>query len=470
MGKRSILPTGLREKLIVAFSLMSIIPLLVLGYVVSIYVFPQIREIGNLSLVIALAIGIALLGLAVTWGFVMPVVKLASEAQAIAHGELDRQVEVEAGGEIGSIGSALNQITQRVRDNMAQLHAYGEETKHLNLEINRRILTLSHLLQVSNLIGQSAKIEEVTAFILEKLAQVEETELNCLLELDAQMGVFTVRGCMGSDLGPAVLQGSQISSPWLEKVLREGRLVVVDRERASAKGQVFLNEQWGMTNAVLQPIVSVGRGIAVLISANRKKEFVFHGEVLDLLKVFGKQAAIAIENDLLVKRAEELKVIDELTGVYNAGYMKNRLEEEIQRAMRYQRSCSLIVLNLDNFRKIQDLHGVLAGEGLLHQVAEILKTRVTEVDRVGRMGQDEFAIILPEKNKREAIELAESIRRTVEATRFTNGPTPLPGLLTVCAGVSENPLDGSSEGGLFAKAAEAMKAAKQQGKNKVLAA
>jgi len=469
MGKRSILPTGLREKLIVAFSLMSIIPLLVLGYVVSLYVFPQIREIGNLSLVVALAIGIALLGLAVTWGFVMPVVRLASEAQAIAHGELDRQVEVEAGDEVGSIGSALNQITQRVRDNMAQLHAYGEETKHLNLEINRRILTLSHLLQVSNLIGQSAKIEEVMAFILEKLAQVEETELNCLLELDSQGGVFTVRGCVGSDVAQA-LQGARISSPWLEKVLREGRLVVVDQERASAQGQTFLNGQWGMTNAVLQPIVSVGRGIAVLISANRKKDFVFHGEILDLLKVFGKQAAIAVENDMLVKRAEELKVIDELTGVYNAGYMKNRLEEEIQRAMRYQRSCSLIVLNLDNFRKIQDLYGVLAGEGILHQVAEILKTRVTEVDRVGRMGQDEFAIILPEKNKREAIELAESIRHTVEATRFTNGPTPLPGLLTVCAGVSENPLDGSSEGGLFSKAAEAMKTAKQQGKNKVLAA
>ncbi len=138
--------------------------------------------------------------------------------------------------------------------------------------------------------------------------------------------------------------------------------------------------------------------------------------------------------------------------------------------MRYQRSCSLVVLNLDDFQRVQDLYGAMAGEGILHQVAEILKAQVTEVDRVGRMDRDEFAIILPEKSKREAIELAESIRRVVEGTQFISGSQPLPGFLTICAGVSENPLDGSSEEGLFAKAVEALKAAKQQGKNKVLAA
>lgn len=467
----SLLPRGLREKLMVAFSLMSIVPLLVLGYIVTNYVFPRLETFWDISLVVVLAVVIAFLGMAVARSLVLPVIKLATQAQAIAQGNLDREVEVGGPDEVGSLGVALNQITQRVRDNMSQLNVYGEQTKQLNLDINRRILTLSHLLQVSSLIGQSAKIEEVTTFILEKLTQIEEAELNCLLEFNAEEGNFTVRGCVGVDGTQAqALLGERFSSPWLGKVLQEGRVVVVDHERKpDHDARELLESRFGMANAVLQPVVSMRRGIAVLLSANRKPGFVFKEECLDLLKVFGKQMAIAVENDLLNKRAEELKVIDELTGLYNASYMKSRLEEELRRAMRYHRPCSLILLNVDEFQQLQDLYGVLAGEGVLHQLAELLKGQVSEVDRIGRMDQDEFALILPERNKREAIELAESIRRAIEACRFTNGPQPLSRNITVCAGISENPLDGSTGDELFGKAAEATKRARTQGRNKVVA-
>ena len=465
----SLFPRGLKNKLTVVFGLMSVIPMLVMVYVVTTYVFPEIKQIGNVSLIVAIAGLIALLGLAVTRGFVMPVVKLASQAQAIAHGELDRQVEVRSRDEVGSIGSALNQITQRVRDNVEKLREYGEQTKQLNLDIHRRILTLSHLLQVSNLIGQSAKIEEVQAFILEKMAQIEEAELNCLLEA-GEGGDFTVRVCAGADRNQVqALQGARFSSPWLRKALREGRVLVVDQNRKAGPAREFLERQFGMCNAVLQPVISMKQEVAVLLSGNRRLGFSFREDLLDLLKVFGQQVMIAVENDLLAKRAEDLKVIDELTGLYNAGYMKSRLEEEVSRAARYHRPCSLVLLDMDDFKKMQELYGALAAEGVLHQVAELLKGQVAEVDRVGRMGPDEFAIILPERNKREAIDLAESVRSKVEQHLFTNGPNPLPGSLRLCAAVSENPLDGSTAEELFTKAEAAMRSAKRQGKNKVLA-
>lgn len=466
----SLLPKGLKDKLTVGFCLMSVIPLLVLVYIVNTYVFPGAKQIGDVSLIVAIAGFIALLGLAVTRGFVIPVVKLASEAQAIARGELDRRVEV-GSDEVGSIGSALNQITQRVRDNMAQLHTYGEQTKQMNLDITRRILTLSNVLQVSSLISQSAKIDEVLDFILEKLTQIEEAELNCLITADGEEGEFKIRACSGADRTQAqALQGMRFSSPWLQKALREGRVLLVDQDRGTGQGGELLGKQFGMRNAVLQPIVSMRQGVAILLSANRKQGFSFQEDSLDLLKVFGQQVAIAVENDLLAQRAEQLKVIDELTGLYTAGYMKNRLAEEVSRAARYHRPCSLVLLDMDDFQKIQELYGGLAAEGVLHQVAELLKGQVTDVDRVGRMGPDDFAIILPERNKREAIELAESVRSKVEQHLFSNGPNRLPCSLHLCAAVSENPLDGSAAEELFAKAEETMRSAKQQGKNKVLAA
>ncbi len=468
----SLMPQGLREKLIVAFGLMSVVPLLVLGYVVTNYVFPRVETLWDISLVVGLAALVAFLGFIVARGFVVPVVKLAEQAQAIAAGQLVKEVDVgpEAGGEVGSLGMALNQITQRVRENMSQLRVYGEQTKHLNLEINRRILTLSHLLQVSNLISQQAKIEEIITFILERLTQLDEAELNCILELSAEDGDLVVRAAAGADPNQAMaLQGSKVVAPWLTKILQERRTAVVDSEHKASAGGELLQSLFGMKHAFCQPIVSLGQGTGLLITANAKPEFVFGEDCLDLLKVFGKQVSIAIENDLLAKRAEELKVIDELTGLYNAGYMKSRLEEEVRRAMRYHRPCAFLLLNLDDFQQIQGLYGGLAGEGILHQVANLLKGRVTEVDRVGRMGSDEFAMILPERNKREAIELAEAVRGAIEQHPFLNGNQPLPRPVSLCVGVSENPLDGSTAQELLNKATQAVRSAKGQGKNRVVA-
>ncbi len=466
-----LLRRGLKEKVIVAFALMSVIPLLVLFYLVSVYVLPYTKQAWDVLIIVGLSSGIALLGLVLTRSFVIPVIRLASQAQAIAEGQLDKAVEVESQDEVGSIGASLNQITQTVRANMDQLNVYGEQTKHLNLEINRRIMTLSNLLQVSSLISQSAKIDDVTTFVLEKLSQLDEGEFNCLLELDAEDGSFVIRGCIGLDTGQMkALLGCRITSNWLAKVLEEGRVVVVDRDRPCEEAHELLHEQFGMSNAVLQPIVTLRQGIAVLLSANRKPGFVFGDDCLDLFKVFGKQMAIAVENDMLVKRAENLKVIDELTGLYNASYTKNRLDEEVKRAARYHRPCSLVLLDMDDFEKMQGLYGALASEAVLHQVAELLKVQVSDVDRIGRLGPDLFAIILPERNKREAIELAEAIRKIVERHIFANGPNLLPCSVHLCASVSENPLDGSTGDQLLIKAVEAMKAAKKQGKNKVLAA
>ncbi len=467
---RSILPKGMREKLIVAFALMSVVPLLVLGYIVTNYVFPHVDSALDLSILVGLAVMIAFLGFIVARNLVLPVIQLSTEVQEIAKGNLERRVEVRAPDEIGALGSALNQITARVRENIEQLKTYGEQTKNLNLEINRRILAFSHLLQVSNLITQSAKVEEVIGFILERLSQQEEAELNCLLEPAPDENAFVIRAAMGSH--PEQVQAllkTKLVAPWLARTMKENRILVIDGEPAKGHEGELLQELFGMTNAICQPLVSIGQGVGMLICANRKSEFTFSEDSIELYKVFAKQMAIAIENDLLVKRAEELKVIDELTGLYNETYMKSRLDEEVRRAIRYHRPCSLVILNLDNYRQFTDLYGGLAAEGTLRQVAEILKSKASEVDRVGRISDDEFALVLPERNKREAIELAEAIRRQIEQTVFKNGPQQLPCTVTASSGVSENPIDGATGQELFDKAVSSVKAAKIQGKNRVVA-
>jgi diguanylate cyclase (GGDEF)-like protein len=142
------------------------------------------------------------------------------------------------------------------------------------------------------------------------------------------------------------------------------------------------------------------------------------------------------------------------------------MDEDIKRAIFYQRPCSFLALNIDNSRTFCDMHGELSFEQALRKVAGLLKEYEGQFGKAARIGWDEFALLLPEKNKREAMDLAEDIRRRVESVIFADSQK-MP--MTVSIGVSENPIDGSTKDDLFKKAQDALARAKEKGKNRVMA-
>jgi diguanylate cyclase (GGDEF)-like protein len=203
--------------------------------------------------------------------------------------------------------------------------------------------------------------------------------------------------------------------------------------------------------------------MAILGIGNARETFLYRKDDLELLDIFAKQIAIAVENDILMHRVEKLEIKDALTGLYNAAFMQNRLQEEIKRAIIYRRPCAFILFNIDNFKRFHQNFGLLQCEAALKKIATLVKDSVSEVDRAGRIGDNEFAVILPEKNKRQAEKVAEDIRRKIE---FSFSEEQDPGKrLTVSGGVSENPLDGVSGEELISKAKELVSLAKEKGRN-----
>ncbi len=464
--KMSLVPKGLKYKTMIAFSLMSLIPLLICFWLATTYIFPNIDlflglSLGNISLILGISLVISLLGLYLTKQMIDPIVRIAGDAKIMAEGEVERMIDVKNEDEIADLSSSLNIMTQKIRDNIEELRVYGERTKLINIEINKKVVALSSLLQIGNIILSSSDLTTILDFITSKISDIDEGSASAVILLDeGRNELRLVSGCnIDEDKLSRVKIGYNEIPP---------RLIVVDRDTpppAGTTGNLFV--KLGLKNIAVLPIIISKKQYGILLVSNDKDGFVFKDDEKELLKIFLKQVTIAVENNLLLKKARELAVKDELTGLYNEGFIHGRLEEEIRRSVLYQRPCGYLLIDVDGFKEFYKQAGEKKAETLLKAVGDMVKGAVTEVDRVGRLASDRFAVVLPERNKKQAANIAEDLRRRIEEglgkiMQFSRN-------LTVSIGVSENPIDGSSADELMAKAELLVKNAKSLGKNRIVA-
>lgn len=196
---------------------------------------------------------------------------------------------------------------------------------------------------------------------------------------------------------------------------------------------------------------------------------IFAGAILGGFVFIAIAIALALMSAKLRKERvslEHLSMTDKLTGLHNYGYFMERLAEEKDRADRFGSKLSLIMLDIDYFKPFNDRFGHQKGNLLLERLAKILLKNVRSIDIVARYGGEEFAVLLPNTSG-EAVEIAERIRRAVEATKFEGGPEEALVAETISAGVAIYPTDASNELELIDKADRALYYAKERGRNRV---
>lgn len=457
----------LKHKLNIAFYLMSILPLLVCIYFVSSYILPRVGLKLDITVSILISIIIALIGFYVIKELGGRIVSVSREAKLIAAGDIERRIDVSEEDEIGDLGRALNQLTQRIRTNMEELKSYSEKSKMINFEINKRVLLLSNLLEMGSLISHGDKLENILKLAMEKLHLLANSDVTYLFLREKDTDVFSAKTVDGINSG--YLLGLKIghSDKIFNRLIEAGQSLILDKKHLlSEVVKDTFYEKFKLNNTLALPVSLKGKVIGILGIGNRE-EILYKKEDTELLDLFGKQIAIAIENDLLMQRVEKLEIKDTLTGLYNDAFIRNRLEEEIKRAIIYRRPCAFLLFDIDNFQKFYQNFGLLQAEAVLKKIASLIKDSVTEVDRVARVGDNEFAIVLPERNKRQAKEIAEEVREKINSA-FSK-EKDVERRLTVSGGVSENPLDGVSAEELITKARELVNLAKRQGKNQIAA-
>ena len=445
---------------------MSIIPLLVSLYVVRDYIFPPKGDILSVSWVLFFCVVITFLGLVLAKQMVEPVIEMAIEARLIANGEIDRQIHVRTEDEIGELGRSINEITLNIREKIDELKVYGEKTKLINTEIHRKVLVLSSLLQIGENISGLAQLEDIMDLIAEKVSHIIDPGY-AVLFLPKPNDLLTLEINAASNLTNDRLHDLEIKAGkgFLGNVLAGGAVVYADSKTKASKQIENFREENDVRNFAAFPIIAKKRAVGLLFIGNNTDDFEFKLDDLDVMKIFAKQTAIAYESDMLTKRAKELAIKDDLTDLYNEKYIAERLEEEIKRAILYQRPCSYIVFSIDDFDRFRSENGELATEKALKKIASILNANATEIGRAARLSGDAFSLLLPEKNKKAAYKSAEDVRRQVEALILDGGNA---GQLTVSGGVSENPIDGTSAAELIRKASTGISIAKSQGKNRII--
>lgn len=192
----------------------------------------------------------------------------------------------------------------------------------------------------------------------------------------------------------------------------------------------------------------------------------FDADELARARIVQGHAELAVHNAERYNRAKERAFIDDVTEMYNARYLLAAIDHEIRRAERYGSELSVLFLDLDRFKLVNDRHGHLVGSRALRQLAQVLAQCVRQVDTLARYGGDEFTIVLVDTGLETAHHVAERIRRTVDETWFDGGRGGSL-RLTVSVGVACYPTHGTTRESLLDLADKAMYRAKSLGRNRV---
>ena len=449
----SLVSRGLKYKLKISLCLMAILPLLVCIYLVSNYILPKVGLRVDVVVSVAVSVFIAGAGFYVIKEVFDRIVSVSSEAKLICAGDITHTLEVEHEDEVGVLSGALNQLTLRIRTDMDELKNYSEKTTEINLEIQKRVLVLSSLLQISSLISMSTQLDETLKLVTEKSLLLANSDVAYLLFRGDRQDNFSMKVAEGINSGYLLKVGIGAKDVLFDRVINQNKSLVLDRQNILADNLTApFYEKFKIKNTLAMPVFLRGRVLAILGIGNTKEQFFYSKEDAELLDIFAKQVAIVVENDILMHRVEKLEIKDALTGLYNEAFITSRLQEEIKRAITYQRPCAFILFNVDNFKEFRQSFGSIQAEATLKKIAMLIKDSVTEVDRVGRTCDDQFAIVLPERNKRQVQEIAGNISKKV-AFSYSEEPDSRK-KITVSAGVSENPLDGITAQELMDKARE----------------
>ncbi|MFC3195669.1 diguanylate cyclase [Marinicella sediminis] len=359
---------------------------------------------------------------------------------------------------------------------------FGDNT--LNIKLIRKIDDELHeLINAQELRLKEQRILNSISHILNRsltLKELLKTSLNLVSKvLNAERGFVVVKD-PGNELMeiPAVrhfedfewhsqpAEPRAFSQKLVQKCFRQNKILIIgDSMLNDSMDDLAPTEDGGGRSVVVIPLVQDTQVIGVIYLDNQQQAHNFNPQQIPFLTTFAAHTSIALHNSLLYKRA----ITDDLTQLFTRQHIDEALALEMQRAIRYEHDLSLLILDLDHFKSINDSHGHTTGDQVLKAFSEIIRAHIRECDMAGRFGGEEFIVILAETDIKGAFILAERIRHATEQLRIDKSGESIS--LTVSIGAASAHVSQDNNTVLFIEAADkALYQAKEQGRNQTVCA
>jgi len=379
-----------------------------------------------------------------------PLAELTEAARSAATGDLTRKIDARGDAEIRSLAQSFNDMTDELRTYILEVERSRDLVRG-NVERLGEALSATHDLATLLPVVLESALAAVGAgagvvYVAEGGGPMEMQahhglrvrELGVPQQIVSGVGLLgrvadgqTLCGDIGETVDLAPGSGEQLHGSVLAVPLRRGEHV---------SGVI----------ALFDPVLA-GR---------------FVRRDVDELQTLARQAAIAVENVQLHTEARRASITDPLTGQWNYRYLSMMLNQEVERAHRFQRPLSVAMLDLDHFKRVNDTFGHAKGDAVLREFAQRVRSQIREVDTFARYGGEEFVLVLPETTRGGAERLAQRIAAAVGDHPFcTDSDHPV--VITVSIGVAVFPINGSAAPLLLRAADKALYQAKRDGRNRV---
>ncbi len=301
-------------------------------------------------------------------------------------------------------------------------------------EIATTVLQPDIFCNIGRVLTSSLNPEEVIQRVMQLIGEYFSPRNWSLLLKDEESGRLNFEIVMGVDAGKLKGLSLDVDEGVVGWVCSTGKPLVVENAQQDPRFSARVDEILGFStrSVVCVPVLNGGnRVIGAIELINRfippsaktatistvdddaPLEDIFTAQDMQILSAVGAFTGIAVENAMLHQRIKALAMIDSLTEIYNRHYFNEVLQCEIERVKRYRLNLCLLMIDVDEFKTINDTYGHLIGDRVLHTIAEILKISIRDSDILARFGGDEFVIIMPFAGKTEGLTVAERIKKKI---------------------------------------------------------
>lgn len=441
--------------------------------------YAQLRFGAVVGTLLSLTFAAVAIGLGARYFLVKPMEHLTRVMRRAEEGEFLVRAKVESVDELGRLAGSFNTMLARVTDmavhqietqqSIEQLEremGLQNELRALNQKLAAHVGETDLLLEVSNAIAGTLDLPEQLAELGRQVcARLRVAEFSVMLvdDLTHQLVVEAVSGDV-----PTASRGTRFSvgEGITGEMLARGEAIYVPDVELDPRYLHYQGQRRRGGSFLSVPLRAKGKLLGAMNFSRTEKSAFSPGEIR-LAEALSAQASLAISNARLYAQTLELSNTDPLTGIANRRQLYVRLEQELSRSLRFGDELSVLMVDLDLFKSVNDAFGHSTGDSVLRGVALTLLRNVRKVDLVARYGGEEFCVVLPRITKLEALEVAEKLRRAVASAPLA-GPNGQPSLRqTISLGVASFGVDATDLAQLIEKADAALYEAKREGRNRV---